>query len=284
VRALSFVLATLFAAVLARPLLRALSRGGHVKANYRGREVAFPFGVLCVLAALFALVPLAILHKLEVTGVLDPKSLDIAVYVLGVAFLGLVDDTLGGDPRGWRGHGLALREGRLSTGALKAAGSLGLALYVTSSPGLSTGRWLLETAVLVFATNAFNLLDLRPGRSIKVFVLLGVGLTVGAASLTALWRLGVYVGPALVAGAYDLRERAMLGDTGANLLGALAGVWILLTLSELGQAMALVILLTITIYGELRSITVLVERVPLLRRLDCLGRPQGLPKDDLASL
>jgi UDP-GlcNAc:undecaprenyl-phosphate GlcNAc-1-phosphate transferase len=284
VRALAFVLATVFAAALATPLLRALSKSRHVKANYREREVAFPFGVLCVVAALFALIPLAILEKLEVAGVLEPKGLDITVYVLGVAFLGLVDDTLGGDPRGWRGHGLALREGRLSTGALKAAGSLGLALYVTSNPLVPTGRWLLETAVLVFATNAFNLLDLRPGRAIKVFVLLGVGLTIGAASFSALWRLGLFVGPALVAGAYDLRERAMLGDTGSNLLGALAGLWILLTLSELGQAVALSILLAVTIYGELRSITSLVERVPLLRRLDSLGRPHGLSKDDLASL
>lgn len=283
-RALAFVLATVLAAALAKPLLRALSNSGHVKPNYRGREVVFPFGVLCVVAALFALIPLAILSKLEVAGILHPKGLDIAVYVLGVAFLGLVDDTLGGEPRGWRGHGLALKEGRLSTGALKAAGSLGLAMYVTASPGLPTGRWLLETAVLVFATNAFNLLDLRPGRAIKVFVLLGVGLTIGAASFTALWKLGVFVGPALVAGAYDLRERAMLGDTGANLLGALAGLWILLTLSELGQAIALAILLAITIYGELRSITSLIERIPLLRRLDSLGRPQGLTKDDLAPL
>lgn len=283
-RALPFVLATLLAAALATPLLRALSESGHLKANYRGREVVFPFGVLCIVAVLVALIPLVILRKLEVAGVLHRKDLDIAVYVLGVAFLGLVDDALGGDPRGWRGHGLALKEGRLSTGALKAAGSLGLALYVTFSPSLATGRWLLETAVLVFATNAFNLLDLRPGRAIKMFVLLGAGLTIGTASLSTMWTLGLFVGPALVAGVYDLRERAMLGDTGANLLGALAGLWIVLALPELGQAIALAILLAVTIYGELRSITSLVERVPLLRRLDSWGRPHGLPKDDLASL
>ena len=268
------MLATVFAAVLAAPLLRALNEAGHVKANYRGREVVFPFGVLSVVAALVASIPLVVLRKLEVAVVLYPKGLDIAVYVLGVAFLGLVDDTLGGEPRGWRGHGLALRQGQLSTGALKAAGSLGLALYATFRPGLPTGRWLLETAVLVLATNAFNLLDLRPGRAIKVFVLLGVGLTAGAASFRTLWTLGLFVGPALVAGVYDLRERAMLGDTGANLLGALAGLWIVLTLSDLGQAIALVLLVAITVYGELRSISTLVQKVPLLSRLDSWGVPR----------
>ncbi len=126
----------------------------------------------------------------------------------------------------------------------------------------------------MLATNAFNLLDLRPGRATKVFVLLGAGLTIGAASVRPLWTLGLFVGPALVAGLYDLRERAMLGDTGANLLGALAGLWIVLTLSAAGQAVALALLVVVTVYGELRSISALVERVPLLRGLDSWGVPR----------
>ncbi|MGH2913134.1 MAG: hypothetical protein ACRDJ3_11740 [Solirubrobacteraceae bacterium] len=272
--ALAFVLATIIAVALAPPLLRGLSEAGRVKANYRGREVVFPFGVLSVVAALLALIPLIVLRQLEVKGVLYPKGLDIVIYVLGVAFLGLVDDTLGGEPRGWHGHGRALREGRLSTGALKAGGSLGLALYVTWHQNGSVGRWLLESSVLVLATNAFNLLDLRPGRATKVFVLLGAGLTVGTATVEPLWRLGLFVGPALIAGVYDLRERAMLGDTGANLLGGLAGLWMLLTLSETEQEIALALLVVVTVYGELRSISALVERVPLLRGIDSWGVPR----------
>lgn len=271
--ALPFVLSFLAALALAPSLLRALTESGHVKANYRERSIAFPFGVLSVAGGLLALIPLALLQQLEVADVLHPETAIVAVYVLGVAFLGLVDDTLGGEPRGWRGHGGALLRGRLSSGALKAVGSLGLALYATGYAGLSTGRWLLASAVLVLATNAFNLLDLRPGRATKVFVLLGAGLTIGAASARPLWALGLFVGSALVAGVYDLRERAMLGDTGANLIGALAGLWLVLTLSEIGQAVALVVLAAITVYGELRSISVLVERLPLLRELDSWGRP-----------
>jgi UDP-N-acetylmuramyl pentapeptide phosphotransferase/UDP-N-acetylglucosamine-1-phosphate transferase len=261
------------AIALAAPLLRTLGQSGHVRANYREREVVFPLGVLSVVAALVALVPLAVLERLEATTVFYADVGAVTVYALGVAFLGLVDDTLGGEPRGWRGHGLAVRRGQLSTGALKAAGSLGLALYVTNYFEPSTGRWLLASGVLVLATNLFNLLDLRPGRAAKAFVALGAGLTIGAASLRALWTLGLFVGPALVAGVYDLRERAMLGDTGANLLGALAGLWLVLTLSGAGQLVALGLLLAITLYGELRSISALVERTPLLRELDSWGRP-----------
>jgi UDP-GlcNAc:undecaprenyl-phosphate GlcNAc-1-phosphate transferase len=80
-------------------------------------------------------------------------------------------------------------------------------------------------------------------------------------------------GPALVAGLYDLRERALLGDSGASVLGALAGLWLVLTLSEAGQLVALGPLGFFTLYGQLSSISALVERTPGLRQLDSWGRP-----------
>src|SRR5439155_1631962 len=180
-------------------------------------------------------------------------TLPIAAYALGVLTLGLIDDALGGagargeqlalrppsasgkppsraaadvrgpeqPPRGWRGHGAAALRGEWSTGALKGAGSLGLALFAVGYLQRSDARWLLAAAVVVLATNLFNLLDLRPGRAIKAFVLLGAGLLIGSGDPRPLWALGLFAAPALVAGSYDVRERAMLGDTGASLLGAL---------------------------------------------------------------
>jgi UDP-GlcNAc:undecaprenyl-phosphate GlcNAc-1-phosphate transferase len=282
--ALPFAISLACAALLAPALLRALGDGGQTRLNYRRRELPFPFGVLTLAAALLALIPLTLLQQLASAHVFHPETLPIALYALGVLALGLLDDTLApnagsredgsGGPRGWRGHGAAALRGELSTGTLKAVGSLGLALLAMSYLGLSNGRWLLAAAVLVLATNAFNLLDLRPGRATKAFVLLGVGLTIGSTGLRALWALGLFAAPALVAGLYDLRERAMLGDTGANLLGALAGLWLVLTLSGLGQLVALVLLAGITLYGELRSISALIERTPLLRQLDSLGTPR----------
>jgi hypothetical protein len=138
---------------------------------------------------------------------------------------------------------------------------------------LSDGRWLLAAAVLVLATNLFNLLDLRPGRSMKAFALLGIGLIIGSGDARPLWSIGLFAGPALVAGYFDLRERAMLGDSGASLVGALAGLWLVLTLSGLGQLIALALLLAVTVYGELRSISEFIERTPGLRELDSWGRP-----------
>jgi len=307
--ALPFLLALLSAAILAPAVLHSLQAGGHTRPNYRERPLPFPFGVLIVAAALIALIPLVLLARLAGSEVFHPELLPIALYALGVAMLGLIDDTLGeararplgagggpggfgalgasgspdarGElsrstrpaPRGWRGHARATLRGELSTGTLKAAGSLGLALFAMSFEGLSKPRWLLAVGVLVLATNAFNLLDLRPGRAIKAFVLLGAGLTLGSLDARPLWSLGLFAAPALVAGLYDLRERAMLGDTGANMLGALAGLWLVLTLSGVGQLIALGLLAAITVYGELRSISGFIERAPGLRTLDSWGRP-----------
>ncbi len=282
--ALPFLLAFVCAAVLAPAVLRALCASGHTRLNYRGRALPCPFGVLVLAAALAALVPVMLVQQLASTHVFHPEDTPVLIYALGVLALGLVDDTLGqhasreGDgrsstPRGWRGHSAAALRGELSTGALKAVGSLGLALLAMSYLGLSNGRWLLASGVLVLATNAFNLLDLRPGRASKAFVVLGVALTAGSAQVRPLWTLGLFAAPALVAGVYDLRERAMLGDTGANLLGALAGLWLVLTLSATGQIVALALLAAMTLYGELHSISALIERTPGLRALDSWGRP-----------
>ena len=65
----------------------------------------------------------------------------------------------------------------------------------------------------------------------------------------------------------------MLGDTGASLLGAIAGLWLVLTLSGAGQLVALGVLAAVAVYGELRSLSELIERTPGLRQLDSLGRP-----------
>ena len=257
--------------------IRGLDDAGLVRENYRGQLVAFPLGAVLATASLVALAPLAFLDDRADLNLLDPDLRRWITYLLGVAFLGFLDDSLGragqaGSPRGWRGHARALRSGRLSTGAIKAIGALALAAYVVSGLGLRSWGYLADVALLILATNLFNLVDLRPGRAEKLLAALALGLCLGAWTLAPLKLLGIFAGPVLVGAFYTLRERAMLGDTGSNLLGAIAGVWLLTTLSQSGRLIALAIVVAVTVYGELRSISKTVESVPPLRWLDSLGR------------
>jgi len=268
-------LSFLVAAAAAGPWISDMRRSGLARENFRGRRVAFPAGAVLVACSLIALVPLAILDDRANLDLLDPDLRRWAVYVLGVALLGLIDDVLGGHeaaPRGWRGHARAIASGRFSTGAIKAIGALALAAYATSGLGDRDLVYVADLALLLLTTNLFNLLDLRPGRAEKAFVALLAGLCIAAWTGGPLELLGIFIGPVLVVAAYTLRERAMLGDTGANLIGALAGVSLLVTLGETGRYIALGVVAALNIYGEFRSISRTIDGVPLLRSLDSLGR------------
>jgi UDP-GlcNAc:undecaprenyl-phosphate/decaprenyl-phosphate GlcNAc-1-phosphate transferase len=256
---------------------RGLRDAGLVRENYRGAALAFPLGAVLATAALVALAPLAFLNDRADLDLLDPELRRWLPYLLGIAFLGFLDDALGkgasaGTPRGWRGHGRALREGSLSTGAIKAIGALALAAYVVSGRGLEDWRYVADVVLLILATNLGNLLDLRPGRAEKGLALLGLGLCLGAWTLAPIELLGIFAGPILVGAWLTLRERAMLGDTGSNLIGAIAGVWLLTILGGDARLIALAVVVALTIYGELRSISATIESVPPLRWLDSLGR------------
>ena len=259
-QSLPLIVSLAVAALVVPALVRALAEQGFITKNYRRESLPFPIGAAIPLAALLALIPLSLVQELGDVDVFRKDAYPAVTYVVGVALLGLLDDfvgsglfsavrlerPVGATPRGWRGHARAILGGGFSTGAAKAAGSLGLALFALSGQGRSTEEYLVGTGVLVLATNLFNLLDLRPGRSAKVLVLLP----------------------------FDLRERGMLGDTGSNAIGAVAGLWLVATLSTTGQAIALALMAVVTVYGEFRSISALIERTPGLRQLDTLGRIQ----------
>ncbi len=257
--------------------VRGLLDAGLVRENWRGARLAFPLGAVLATSALVALAPLAFLEGRADLDLLDPELRRWIPYLLGIVFLGFLDDSLGqGEradaPRGWRGHARALGEGRLSTGAIKAIGAVALAAYVVSGRGLESWRYLADVALLVLATNCFNLLDLRPGRAEKGLALLAAGLCLGAWTIAPLELLGIFAGAVAVGAWFTLRERAMLGDTGSNLVGAIAGVWLLTTLGGTGRLLALAAVLGLTIFGELRSISKAIDAVPPLRWLDSLGR------------
>jgi UDP-GlcNAc:undecaprenyl-phosphate/decaprenyl-phosphate GlcNAc-1-phosphate transferase len=227
------------------------------RANYRGRPLLFPLGVLLLATAGLALV-------------LGPSRW--LVFLCGVGLLGLIDDLAGGLPRGLRAHGAALARGELSTGAIKAGGTVALAAYATAGGGAGGPAYLAEVGVLALAAHLGNLLDTRPGRSEKALTLVAAAVCLASWSLSQLEPIAPLIPAAALCAWLTLGERAMLGDTGASLLGGMVGVLLVTTLSVPGIALALAVLVAISLYGEFRSLSIVIEQVPLLQRLDSLGR------------
>jgi hypothetical protein len=197
--------------------------------------------------ALLAFGPVAVNHRgLRLplvgwfVGVLEP-------HVAPVAALGLADDLVSGPERGFAGH---LRAGR-TTGVLKLVGIPLAGLLVT--------RRLSGALLVGLAANALNQLDTRPGRALKAYAIAAIPLR---APLL----------PAVILAPYDLREMAMLGDSGSNALGALLGLSSVDRFTGRRRWLASGALAGLNLLGELRSLGELIDRSPSLSAVDRIGR------------
>ncbi|MEO7070223.1 MAG: hypothetical protein ABI131_06990 [Nostocoides sp.] len=198
------------------------------------------------------------------------------IATLGAGAFGAIDD-FAGDSRskGLTGHLGALGQGQVTTGAVKILGigasGLVAACVVdrgTRHPFVST---LVGGAVIAGAANLGNLLDLRPGRALKVVVLTAAPVLVigDQGSRTA---AAAAIGTAFGLLPEDLAGRTMLGDTGANAAGALVGTALVGSLGLLGRLGTLAVLGALTIASENVSFTKVIESTPVLRQLDAFGR------------
>jgi UDP-N-acetylmuramyl pentapeptide phosphotransferase/UDP-N-acetylglucosamine-1-phosphate transferase len=244
--------------------------------NHRGAWVPTAGGLFVVLTVLFVEAARAVAGAVGIghtEGLTEARTL-VVFAVVGFGLLGLIDDLLAtGEHRGFRGHFRALLHGELTTGMVKLAGGGALAIVLVATPGFPHGRRLLVDAlVIALAANLGNLFDRAPGRTIKVAVLCYVPLAIALGANT----VGVAIAPAMGATVGllgdDLRERLMLGDTGANVIGAVLGLGLVLGTSRETRLVALVVLAVLNIASELVSFTSVINRTPPLRAADQLGR------------
>ena len=287
------VLAALAAAlVLARSLVHARPAGLTIR-NFRGVEIPVVGGgvvVTSILAAELVLAAIRVLGNGVITpGVVPPSALlgstaNAGLLLLAVGFfaLGGTDDLLGrpspaGGPslpqsKGFRGHAQALSQGIVTGGVLKAAGGGVLGLIAGALWESHPAAVLLDGLLVALGANLLNLLDLRPGRAAKAFLLCAAALFltgVGAGSLPVLAATAVAV---LVWLPLVLGERAMLGDAGANLLGGVLGGAAALELAMPAKLATAAVLVVLTAASERWSFTAAIDRVPPLRWADRLGR------------
>ena len=209
-----------------------------------------------------------------------PAGTKAAAAVVG-AVSGLVggyDDLAGARPeqagdKGLAGHLRALRAGRVSAGAVKVAGigaaAAAAALLTRRDRGArAVVDGILTTGLVAGTANLVNLLDLRPGRAGKAAVLAAVATLGGPAGGMVAGPLGATLGVL----PEDLGERVMLGDCGANAVGALLGLRLASLPGRGARAGLLAGVVGLTLASEKVSFTKVIEATPGLRELDRFGR------------
>ena len=274
VLAFSFVLGVVGGLACWNMLAPAFAQPLFERTNVRGATVPVAVGVVLPVVLVAAA---AVLVLVESTGALEVRIDALAITVAGATgfgLLGLLDDLAGdASSRGFTGHLRALRSGRLTTGAVKLFGGAAVAVLVASTTSVDDpARLLADAALIALSANLANLLDRAPGRVGKASLLAAVPIAVAAGADPRL------AGPVIVAGALvallsdDLRERLMLGDTGANVLGGTLGLAVVLTTSPTTRTVTLVVVTALNLLSERVSFSRVIDGTPPLRWIDQLGR------------
>ena len=254
-----------------------------LRPNYRDRQIPVAVGLVLPLALFLVEAGRTVVDAVgEGDDALTLSRLLTLVAVTGFCLLGAIDDVAGsGEHRGFRGHVLALLAGRLTTGLLKLVGGAAVALVVVSPVSLSPpargiGRLLADAALVALSANLGNLFDRAPGRAIKVTLLAFAVLVVASGADETLLGVAVVAGAAAGLLVDDVRERFMLGDAGANALGAAVGLGVVLATGPDVRNGVLVLVAALNVLGEVVSFSRVIDAVPPLRALDRAGRlPPG---------
>jgi len=243
-----------------------------VEENYQGRKTPVGAGLVLYLTGL-AGCGVQWLYAQE--GTMLRSMLPWLLFATSTAaFIGWVDDQHGEKAiKGFKGHFQAFfRQEKLTTGLLKAFVFTLASAVIASAFSHHFWSWILFTGLLVLSINTFNLLDVRPGRAVKAFLFAFV---IGAFfSHRSSWEIAwlPYLGAVMAISRFELKTRCMLGDTGANLIGMLFGLWLIIQQNLWLTTIFFLLFAGLHVVAETSSISHVIERVRLLKWVDQWGR------------
>lgn len=255
---------------LAQPVL--------LRPNWRDRTVPTAIGIVVALAVVMVEATRVVGGAAGIgSGTIGPTRASVIVVVAGMALVGFLDDLVGADEaRGFRGHLGALREGRLTTGGAKLFGGLAVAVVAVAVAGggrdPSVPRLAADAVLVALAANLGNLFDRRPGRATKVGLASFAALVLATGATHRLTAVAVVVGAAAALLFDDLRERLMLGDTGANALGGAIGLGVVVGCAPASRTAVLLAVVVLNLASEVISFGQVIDALPPLRAVDRWGR------------
>lgn len=246
-----------------------LIEGEIVRPNYKQDMIPVSMGIVFVPMLVITSMVLAFIDR-------DPEHMKYLFMflfaALSMSFAGIMDDIIGNrNVSGLKGHFKSLFKGTLTTGGFKAVygGFVGLLISVVLTRSIP--EIILNTLIIALSTNLMNLMDLRPGRAIKVYLVI---MLVMIGTLTGFTRILPFLILPTVLAYFnqDLKAKCMMGDAGSNVLGISIGIFMAFGYSINVKIGWLVFLVLIHILTEKYSLTKIIEKNKVLNFLDRLGR------------
>ncbi|MCT4606796.1 MAG: glycosyl transferase [Marinisporobacter sp.] len=239
-----------------------------IKNNYRGENIPVGMGLVFIPGITSLVIFLLLcLNKSDFVYVVL-----FLVGTLGMGLAGLLDDLLGNrNVTGLKGHFKKLLKFELTTGGFKAAfgGLLSVAISVIISHNIVD--IFMNTLIIALFTNFINLLDLRPGRALKGFLVTAIILILSPIYKEFRFLMMGLIGCVLAYIPYDLKAKSMMGDVGSNILGISLGI-VCSSLDFSTRMIALSFLILLHLYTEKYSLTKTIEKVKILKYFDEIGR------------
>jgi UDP-GlcNAc:undecaprenyl-phosphate/decaprenyl-phosphate GlcNAc-1-phosphate transferase len=246
---------------------------GPLGRNYRGALLYMALGPALIAGVMMIVLTDVLVDAVQgrVGDAWRPAAVILGLFI--VFGFGFLDDYRTGPSRGLAGHFKQLLHGRITTGMGKLGAAVFASFLVAAALGSEGLRLILAIPFIAGTTNLWNLLDVRPGRALKYFiVVLGIVALIDWRFAFHLYLIPAALGASIALLSLDVRERAMLGDSGSNLLGFVVGIASFRLIPTWGLGVSLVFVLLFHVAAETVTLSRLIEATPPLRWFDRLGR------------
>ena len=258
--------------VLTIPFIKEMLLSANItKKNYKGDMIPVGMGIVFI--------PVSIMNSLLLSVTMGNNINDkgvLLIFLVGImtmATIGLIDDLIGNrDSTGFKGHIKSLLKGKLTTGGFKAIIGGLISLLIGSLLSANIVEILVNALIIALFTNLINLLDLRPGRSLKGFLCVSIlFIIIGLQKEIRIILISVI---AYVIGYFpqDIKAKSMMGDVGSNTLGVVLGIVTAISFTLTLKYVILLLLILIHIVAEKYSITEIIKKNSVLNFIDELGR------------
>ena len=261
-----FILGYIITFFIQRLIRNMIIESGRTITNYKGISVPSPMGIAIILGSIAS-----IGIVISIKDFRTSEMIYMAFLGLFLGFIGMIDDVYGNSRvRGFKGHITHLIRGNLTTGGLKALAGVLAAFSISVFMSDNVYDILVNIIFISLITNLMNLLDVRPGRAIKFFLFFMFALLLTGNLLNLSY---IVLGGVLAYFPMDLKEKGMLGDTGANFLGMILSMNIVVAVKGLKiRIIFLLITLFLNLFSEKYSFSEIIEKNRILKFIDHLGR------------